>query len=177
MARNGRTLTAHQVERLEAPGRHALGSVAGLHLRILPPPSTARIWILRLVVGGRRRDISLGRYPEVSFEQATIAARQKRSELLGGTAPGPRPLVAPARKAEVPTLPVRRISPVTAPVAPPAAGLQRPVTFAQAAEAYIVAHEAGWKTPGTRTTGVARSLFVRCRRSVDSRSRPSNWTT
>ena len=145
MARNRRPLTAHQVERLQAPGRHAVGSVAGLHLRILPPPSTARIWILRLVVGSKRRDISLGRYPDVLLDQATIAARQRRSELLGEAAPRAEPPVAPARKSELPAAPIGLTRPVAAPVAAPAARHQMPVSFAHAAEAYIVAHEAGWK--------------------------------
>lgn len=140
-----RPLTAHQVERLATPGRHAVGSVKGLHLRILPLPSRTRVWILRLVVGSQRRDISLGRYPEVSLEQATIAARQKRSELLGETAPRLEPPLALARRAEPPAAPVQRARSVTAPAAVPAARHQMPVTFAQAAEAYITAHEAGWK--------------------------------
>ncbi len=64
MARNKRPLTATKVDALEMPGRHSVGTVAGLHLRILPPPSPTRVWTLRVVVGGRRRDVGLGWYPD-----------------------------------------------------------------------------------------------------------------
>jgi Arm DNA-binding domain len=85
MARTARPLTALQVERLDRPGRHSVGTVAGLHLRILPPPSSTRVWTLRVVVDSQRRDINLGWYPDISLKQASEAARAKRLELFGDT--------------------------------------------------------------------------------------------
>lgn len=123
-------LTALQVARLDAPGRHTVGTVPGLHLRILPPPSSARLWTLRVVVGARRRDISLGRHPDMTLVEAIEAARTRRRDLLRDAVP---------EKA----LPRVALPGQAAP--PPVVSEQRPFTFAQAAEAYIAAHAAGWK--------------------------------
>ena len=143
-----------QVARLEAPGRHTVGTVPGLHLRILPPPSSARLWTLRVVVGTKRRDISLGRHPDITLAEAIEAARAKRLELLGDTVPA----VAPPRQASV----------------APVVNEWRPFTFSQAAEAYITAQAAGWKHPiGTPCTGVALSSCMHCQSSGPSRSRRS----
>jgi integrase len=119
------TLTALQVARLDTPGRHTVGTVPGLHLRILPPPSSARLWTLRVVVGTQRRDISLGRHPDITLADAIKAARAKRRDLLGVSDPE----TAPPKS--------------TAPA--PVVNEQRPLTFAQAAELYIAAHAPGWK--------------------------------
>jgi integrase len=124
MARTARPLTALQVERLDRPGRHSVGTVAGLHLRILPPPSSTRVWTLRVVVDSQRRDINLGWYPDISLKQATEAARAKRLELFGNANTGDGLKLAPS----------------------PAGSARRfqPLTFVLAAEAYIAGHEAEW---------------------------------
>lgn len=87
VARAALILTTAQVARLSAPGRHTVGTIPGLHLRILPPPASARLWTLRVVVGTQRRDITLGRHPDLSLAEAIEAARAKRQELLGAGEP------------------------------------------------------------------------------------------
>ncbi|WP_370230349.1 tyrosine-type recombinase/integrase [Marinobacter nauticus] len=63
------------------PALHAVGGVSGLNLYCRPPTGSskvgARSWILRTVVGEKRRDLGLGPYPEVSLAQA----REKAGEL------------------------------------------------------------------------------------------------
>jgi len=102
-----------------------VGTVPGLHLRILSSPSAARLWTLRVVVGTKRRDISRGRLPDITLVEAIEAARAKRLELLGGAVP--------------------KIAPPSQANAEPVVNERRPFTFAQAAKAYITAHAAGWK--------------------------------
>jgi len=57
------------------PGRHG----DGRGLLLVVRPSGARSWILRYQLGGRRRDLGLGPWPEVSLAEArdrAIAARR-----------------------------------------------------------------------------------------------------
>jgi len=51
-----------------------VGAVPGLALQV--KTGSARSWILRLVIGNKRRDMGLGAYPSVSLAHA----RQKASE-------------------------------------------------------------------------------------------------
>ena len=44
-------------------------------------------WILRLVVDGRRREMGLGRWPDVSIAEARESASQARKKLRSGTDP------------------------------------------------------------------------------------------
>lgn len=59
---------------------HAVGGVSGLMLQCRPPAGDAEIgarsWILRTMVAGKRRDIGLGGYPEVTLAQARENARE-----------------------------------------------------------------------------------------------------
>ena len=87
-------LTAARIRALKTPGRHGDGD--GLHLKI--SETGARSWILRVVVAGKRRDIGLGRYPDVSLAQARDAASQHRSLIAAGGDP-----LAEKRKAAIPT--------------------------------------------------------------------------
>lgn len=82
MARVARTLTADEVSCLDTPGLHAVGTVPGLCLRVPHPPSTAKNWALRLLVNGKRRELGLGGYPEVSLAQAVAAARVREQTQL-----------------------------------------------------------------------------------------------
>jgi len=119
-----------------SPGLHAVGTVPGLYLRVLPPPALARVWALRFFVNGKRRELGLGGYPAVSFEEAVASAHDRRQAALEGQDPAIDRLKAEAA------------------AHPPSPG---PVTFAQAAEAYISMHTAGWKHP-LRASQWRRSL-------------------
>ncbi len=133
MPRKARELSALAVTKLRAPGRHAVGGVDGLHLRIA---GASRAWVLRLAVGHRtdaqgrlvvhRRDIGLGSFPEVSLADARDQARLYRRQVREGTDP----------------LQQRQHAKVQAKLA-----ATRDQTFAVCTAAYIEANRAGWKNP------------------------------
>lgn len=85
MARVAKELGALQVQRLTAPGWHAVGGVAGLYLRVVP--SGARTWVLRATVGNKRRDMGLGGFPSVTLAGAREKAREARLLIEKGTDP------------------------------------------------------------------------------------------
>lgn len=90
MPKRAKELSALEVRRLHHPsnGRNvtfAVGGQAGLLLQITP--SGARSWILRASVDGRRREIGLGPYPDVTLAQARERAREKRDAIWRGVDP------------------------------------------------------------------------------------------
>ncbi len=87
-------LTAIQAKKLDKPGMH--GDGGGLYLRITK--SGSRSWMLRITVDGRRRDLGLGRFPEVSLADARKRATAHRLTVADGGDP-----LAEKRKAKMPT--------------------------------------------------------------------------
>lgn len=85
MPRLAQERSALEVKRLRAPGMHAVGGVPGLYLQVLP--TGARTWVLRVMVGGRRRDMGLGGYPAVSLARARESAREARERVRLGADP------------------------------------------------------------------------------------------
>ncbi|HZT56733.1 MAG TPA: Arm DNA-binding domain-containing protein, partial [Burkholderiaceae bacterium] len=73
------------VNRITDAGLHFVGGVAGLALQVLP--SGGRTWILRLTVAGKRRDMGLGGFPDVTLAGARDAARAARSKADAGIDP------------------------------------------------------------------------------------------
>jgi integrase len=67
------------------PASFAVGGVAGLHLQVTP--GGAKTWLLRVVVGARRREIGLGAYPEISLASARDRAREARDAIRRGVDP------------------------------------------------------------------------------------------
>lgn len=63
----------------------AVGGVSGLLLQITP--SGGKSWLLRSMVGGKRRGIGLGPYPEVSLAAAREAAREAKAQIAAGLDP------------------------------------------------------------------------------------------
>lgn len=122
MPRKAQELGPLAVSRLAAPGLHFVGGVAGLALQI--NERGARSWILRVMIGDKRRDMGLGGFPDVSLGGAREAARAARAKIKEGIDP-----VAQARDAR------------SAVKAKQAASK----TFKFCALAYIDAHEAGWR--------------------------------
>ena len=122
MPRKVRELGALAVRNLKEPGLHFVGQVPGLALQVLP--TGGKTWILRLMVGGRRRDMGFGGYPEVSLQDARNAARKARERVREG--------IDPIGERRVAQLALRSDG-------------ARGLTFKDAAEGYIAAHEAGWK--------------------------------
>lgn len=85
MPKIAKELGALAVSRLSQPGLHMVGHVAGLALQVTP--TGARSWILRTMVGGKRREIGLGSYPSVSLKEAHEKAQIKRNEIEKGIDP------------------------------------------------------------------------------------------
>ena len=85
MGKKAKELSALEVGRLRVPGFRAVGGVAGLHLQIAP--GGARTWVLRIVVGGRRRDMGLGGFPDVTLATARDKARSARELVENGIDP------------------------------------------------------------------------------------------
>lgn len=122
MGRKAAELTALEVKARTTPGMHFVGGVAGLALQVLP--TGGRSWVLRIVVGGKRRDMGLGGFPDVTLAGAREAAREARAKVRQGIDP-----IEQQRSAR------------SALKATMAAAL----TFEQCAGKYIAAHEAGWR--------------------------------
>jgi integrase len=115
-------LSALAVQRLTAPGMHAVGGVAGLYLCV--SSSGSRSWIARVNVDGKRREMGLGSFPDVSLSIAREKARAARSDTTMGIDP-----VAHRKEARS----ARQALKAT----------QK--TFADCAKAYIEAHSDSWR--------------------------------
>lgn len=85
MSRKATELGALAVSRLREPGLHAVGGVSGLYLQVTS--SGARSWILRAMVGGKRRDMGLGGFPDVTLAIAREKAREARAKIEQGLDP------------------------------------------------------------------------------------------
>lgn len=121
MPKKARELTALEVKRLTNPGLHFVGEIPGLALQVLP--TGGRTWVLRMMVGAKRRDMGLGGYPEVSLADARAKARVARDRVRAGVDP-----IAEAQAAR------------SALRAAQAAAM----TFRQAAELFIDTNRSGW---------------------------------
>ena len=78
------------VKRLVHPGGKGnammpVGGVAGLYLQLTP--HGGKSWILRMRIGGGRRDIGLGGFPTVTLAQARDKAREARASVERGIDP------------------------------------------------------------------------------------------
>lgn len=122
MARKATELGPMAVSRLTTPGLHFVGGVSGLALQVLP--SGGRTWVLRATMGGKRRDMGLGGFPDVPLADARQAARKARELIREGRDP-----IEEARAA----ISARRASQL------------KDLTFKEAALAYVAAHEAAWR--------------------------------
>lgn len=123
MPKIAKELSALEVKRLNLPGWHAVGGVAGLLLQIRNPTREdsppARSWILRLRIAGHRQPIGLGSYPQVSLAEARELAKKLALEAKGGVN-----LLARKRAQRSALL----------------AAVSRNKTFRDCAEAYMEAH-------------------------------------
>lgn len=85
MPKVAKELSALAVRRLSKPGLHAVGGVAGLLMRI--SDTGAKYWVLRATIGGKRRDVGLGPYPEIGLAEAREQAAEMRHQARNGTDP------------------------------------------------------------------------------------------
>jgi hypothetical protein len=120
--KKARELAPIEVQRLTKPGLHTVGAVAGLYLQVLP--TGARSWVLRAMVAGKRRDMGLGGFPDVTLAQAREKAREARATIEKGIDP------IAERAAARSTL---------------AASRGAAITFEEAARKFIAAKSPEWK--------------------------------
>lgn len=122
MPRKAKQLSVLAVNQIKSPGLTFVGGVDGLGLRV--SHGGARSWILRAAIGGKRCDIGLGPYPEIPLAKARDVATTYRQQIRDGINP-----IASKQEAKA------------------ALRLERAnfITFQQAAEQYIAAHESSWK--------------------------------
>jgi integrase len=85
MPKIAKELGALEVSRLKDVGFHAVGGVSGLGLQIVE--SGARSWVLRTMVGGQRRKMGLGGFPDVTLAVAKEKARQAKLKVNDGEDP------------------------------------------------------------------------------------------
>ena len=104
-------LTVRKVETAK-PGKYEDGD----GLRLVVSTTLARKWVFRFTVNGKRREMGLGSYPEVSLAAARTQAAEFRKQASQGRDPIAARLVEPLR---IPT-------------------------FTQCAARYIRAHRHGW---------------------------------
>ncbi|KAA9001613.1 site-specific integrase [Affinibrenneria salicis] len=94
MPKKAKELSALAVSRLKAEGRHAVGGVDGLYLRIA---GCSRAWVLCVAMGSRinkagktvprRLNMGLGPYQDVSLAEARDRARELRKQIRNGVDP------------------------------------------------------------------------------------------
>lgn len=117
------------------PGMHAVGGVAGLHLVVsrIPEADEDRTpgasWVLRVMIGGKRHDLGLGGFPDVPLADARRKARDDREAIAKGRNPAEE-----RKKAKAALL----------------ADAGRFLSFKQAGEDYLAAHEKSWRNPKHR---------------------------
>lgn len=132
MARKAKEMSALEVGRLTESGNHAVGAVAGLYLYI--NDAGARSWVLRAMVGGKRRHMGLGGFPDVTYAQAKEKARKARADIESGIDP------IAQRKSAVSQLLAQQ-------------GQEK--TFEQAAKGYLDSHGDSWRNPKHRAQWVS----------------------
>ncbi|HPB91257.1 MAG TPA: integrase arm-type DNA-binding domain-containing protein [Rugosibacter sp.] len=120
MARQQQRLSALQVSKLTKPGLY--GDGGGLTLQITA--TGAKSWLLRYMVAGKPFGMGLGPTHTVSLAEARQKALEARKLLLDGINP----------------LAAKKQNQIAAALAD-----AKMMSFDQCAEAYILAHKAGWK--------------------------------
>lgn len=118
-------LTAKQIENLTVPKSY----VDGNGLMLVVRANGSKSWILRYQIDGRRRDMGIGPYPEISLKEARLLAADQKGLLLKGV----DPIAA-------------REETIAEKQALKEAEEASKVSFAVVAEEYIDAHKVKWKT-------------------------------
>ena len=121
MGRKSKPLASIEVQRLTTPGLHFVGEVSGLAMHV--SGTGARSWILRCSIAGKRRDMGLGGYPDVTLADARRRARDLREQIDNGLDP-----IGQRREARAALL----------------AASVKAMTFNQCVDAYLDAHNESW---------------------------------
>jgi integrase len=118
MARQTNRLTDIKLRALNEPGMHPDGD--GLYLRITSTGTKG--WIYRFRQAGRLRDMGLGKYPTISLAAARGLMVQAYQQIKQGIDP------IDERRRRTETITPKHV-----------------ITFSEAADRYIAAHDATWK--------------------------------
>lgn len=153
MARGTERLSARTAQTVKDAGMHADGK--GLYLRV--GPTGAKSWVYRYRNDGKRHDLGLGPYPDISLAEARERASQQRKLRLDGHDP----------------LLTRRAGRDQAKLE-----AAKAMTFKQCAEAYINAHQAGGRTRSTLANGPrpSKATSIRCSAIFRSRRSIPGWS-
>lgn len=127
MPRKAKELTALEIRRIVSPGHHAVGGVDGLALYVTE--SGARSWVLRTMVGAKRRHMGLGGFPDVPLAEAKQKARAAKESINQGIDP------IAQRKAAAKQLRAQQA---------------HEITFEQATKEMLEARSDNWKNPKHR---------------------------
>lgn len=114
------SLSAKKIEHLKKVGYHADGD--NLYMQVTS--SNAKSWIFRFSFDGKRREMGIGPYPEITLEKARESAIELRRLVKAGIDP------IEQRKADQAAKRAER---------------SNAVTFAYCAKQYIESHRHGWK--------------------------------
>lgn len=76
-------LSVKKIRELAVPGRYGDGEGLFFHVR----QGGSRQWLLRVTVGGKRKDVSIGPYPAVSLDEAREKSRELRKDAKTGGDP------------------------------------------------------------------------------------------
>ena len=92
------SLTDLFIKNIAKPGRYTDSETKGLNLQV--KPSLQKYWVLRYLFNGKRYDLSIGTYPEISLREARKRAIAARNQLNQGTNPKTpkESLLAPAKQ-------------------------------------------------------------------------------
>jgi integrase len=123
MPKVAKELSALEVRRLTRQGLHFVGGVPGLALQVT---DSAKSWVLRATVGGKRREIGLGGF---TVTNGVMEARKRALEAREKIREGIDPVIA--KRSAHAALKAARL-----------AG----VTFKRAAEDFIANNEAAWNS-------------------------------
>lgn len=85
MPKRASILTAKEVKALTGTGFFAVGGVPGLSISV--NGRGGKSWVLRATINGKRHDLGLGSYGEVSLADAREQARKLRSDIRNGIDP------------------------------------------------------------------------------------------
>lgn len=113
-------LNAKLVDNLDKPGTYEDGE----GLRLVVQVSGRKSWVLRFQLAGRRREMGLGGFPQISLKEARLKTAIYRRQLLDGIDPlAARDAEREAQRASQPG---------------------KTTTFEEAAREYFEAHHSGW---------------------------------
>ena len=85
MPKIAKEISAAEVRKINQTGNHRVGGIPGLILKV--SETGAKRWILRISIGGKRCDLGLGAYPEISLVEAKKEAKNLRAKVQLGINP------------------------------------------------------------------------------------------